>query len=85
MLSLFFIGDCLGGYLFVDDILRLRSFSSQRTTLRQIEKIVNSDSKGRFELDRNSPSGQVRIRAVQGHSLRVRFHLLTVLLSVLDS
>ncbi|PVD26417.1 hypothetical protein C0Q70_14093 [Pomacea canaliculata] len=58
-----------GGFLFIDDILRKPKF--KRFTTEDIVDVVNTNDKQRFHLETDSITGQLKIRANQGHSLVV--------------
>ncbi|GAB1601254.1 tRNA 2'-phosphotransferase 1-like isoform X1 [Argonauta hians] len=57
------------GYIYVEHILRLGRFRG-RIGLRDIHRIVESNSKRRFAIDYDS-NGNAMIRATQGHSVDV--------------
>lgn len=59
----------LGGFLFLDDVLRLRDFSG--ITEADVQRVVENNKKQRFELSLDTASGRQKIRAFQGHSVKV--------------
>ncbi|ODM91631.1 tRNA 2'-phosphotransferase 1 [Orchesella cincta] len=58
-----------GGYLEVDEILRLPKFS--RWSVENIKKVVEDNDKQRFTLRTDAESGKLFICANQGHSFEV--------------
>ena len=60
------------GFVFVDDLLKLRQF--QRYSEEDIKRVVANNDKKRFAL-RNDPStNRLQIRANQGHTMEVRIN-----------
>jgi len=55
------------GYIYVSDLLAVSSLKKQKVTLPQVQHIVNSNDKKRFEL--KEEGGVMLIRAVQGHTI----------------
>ena len=60
-----------GGFITVSDILSLRQGRQYRE--EDVRRVVENCPKQRFALRENSPSGQLQIRANQGHSIQVYF------------
>ncbi|KAK6999767.1 tRNA 2p-phosphotransferase 1 [Biomphalaria glabrata] len=58
-----------GGFLFLDDILQLQDFHS--VTVDEIKHVVETNDKKRFTLETDLESGKLRIKANQGHSIKV--------------
>jgi len=58
-----------GGFLYIDDLLRHESFAG--VTLEQIQEIVQNNDKQRFTIEADEESNRLKIRANQGHSLKV--------------
>lgn len=57
------------GYVFIDDILRHRSFANQ-FTIQDIHQCVATCPKQRFGLKTDEATGKEMIRAHQGHSIK---------------
>lgn len=57
------------GYCLVDDVLSVPSMKSLQATKADIEDITNTNDKKRFQL--STVDGQLMVRAVQGHSMKV--------------
>ena len=62
----------IGGYLFVDDLLKSRHF--QGVDEATIREIVEHNAKQRFTLQTDEDTGRLKIRANQGHTLQVIVH-----------
>ncbi|TPP61478.1 tRNA phosphotransferase 1 [Fasciola gigantica] len=58
-----------GGFLYLDDVLRLRDFNG--ITEADVQRVVENNNKQRFELSVDDASGRQQIRAFQGHSVKV--------------
>jgi 2'-phosphotransferase len=58
-----------GGFLPVSTVLANRNLKSLRVTFEEIEEVVREDGKGRFTMV--DDEGEWKIRANQGHSLKV--------------
>ncbi|CAL8099146.1 unnamed protein product [Calicophoron daubneyi] len=58
-----------GGYLFLDDVLRLKEFAG--ITEKDVKEVVEGNNKRRFELMTDEPTGRVMVRASQGHSVAI--------------
>ncbi|KAH9498944.1 tRNA 2'-phosphotransferase 1 [Bulinus truncatus] len=58
-----------GGFLYVDDILNHQDFHS--VTVNDIKHVVETNDKKRFTLETELESGKLKIKANQGHSLKV--------------
>ncbi|VDP90377.1 unnamed protein product [Echinostoma caproni] len=59
----------VGGYLFLDDVLRLQDFSG--ISVEDVQRVVENNNKQRFELSVDPETGRRRIRAFQGHSVKI--------------
>ena len=59
-----------GGFLYVDDILKLTQFHGYSQT--DLECVVQSNDKQRFATETDAKSGKLMIRANQGHSIHVK-------------
>ena len=57
-----------GGFIYVNDLLEHRNFNT--FTLSDIERVVINNDKRRFHIE-NDEDGQPKIRANQGHTLKV--------------
>ncbi len=57
------------GFVRVDDLLQLANFKSKGFTLQEVQAVVAANDKQRFTLQ--DESGNLYIRANQGHSLEV--------------
>ena len=65
---------CVDGFLFVDDIVAQAHFKNTlHATNEIIQKIVDVNDKKRFEIVTNE-NGKKKIRALQGHSIKVTFY-----------
>ncbi|XP_064603033.1 uncharacterized protein LOC135468616 isoform X2 [Liolophura sinensis] len=64
-----------GGFLYVDDILRLPRFRG--FAIPEVQKVVAENDKQRFALEKDKQSGKLMIRANQGHSVQVEGLALT--------
>lgn len=59
------------GWCTLDDLLKRAPYTTMKATPEQVEAVVASDKKGRYELDESKS----KIRAVQGHSVDVDVEL----------
>ncbi|CAH1261564.1 TRPT1 [Branchiostoma lanceolatum] len=59
----------LGGFLYVDEILRHQQF--KRYTKEDVRQVVADNDKKRFALQEEEETGRLQIRANQGHTLEV--------------
>lgn len=57
------------GFIFVDDLLKLRQF--QRYSEDDVKKVVADNDKKRFALRNDPATDRLQIRANQGHTLEV--------------
>lgn len=57
------------GFVSVESILLHRSFRHLNCTVADIRRIVDNDKKGRYLLKKFEGSGQLKIKATQGHSI----------------
>jgi 2'-phosphotransferase len=55
------------GFVKVDDLLKSQPIKKHKATLEKIMQVVETDAKGRYELQNRPP---YYIRAVQGHSIK---------------
>ena len=63
-----------GGFLYVDDILKLPKMKGR--TVEDVQRVVLENDKQRFFMERHSENGQLKIRANQGHTMKVSHDLL---------
>lgn len=61
------------GFVFVDDLFKLRQF--QKYSEDDIKKVVAENDKKRFALRNDPPTGRLQIRANQGHTMEVQYIL----------
>lgn len=61
------------GWVFLNDILKRRSFRRNKINVDDIRTIVANDKKGRFSL--KDESGKLYVRANQGHSVDVQIDM----------
>lgn len=60
------------GYAKVNDLLKNYRFKNMNVTLNDIQSIVQTNDKQRFQLKQKSPTNEWLIRAVQGHSIQFK-------------
>lgn len=65
------------GFIFVDDLLRLRQF--QRYSEDDVKKVVAENDKKRFALRNDPATDRLQIRANQGHTMEVSMLILYVI------
>ncbi|KAI4904172.1 hypothetical protein NFI96_013828 [Prochilodus magdalenae] len=71
------------GFIFVDELLAHQQFSS--FSLEDLERVVATNDKQRFKLQKHPENGRLQIRANQGHSVQVEdLDLRAVKLDALD-
>ena len=57
------------GFVFVDDLLRLRQF--QRYSEGDVRRVVDNNDKKRFALRNDPTTNRLQVRANQGHTVEV--------------
>jgi len=62
----------VGGYLYVDDVLSQPGL--HQYTAADIQRVVTNNDKQRFQLVVDPESSRLKIRANQGHSVKVSSH-----------
>lgn len=60
----------------MDDVLRQRGL--QRFTEADVRRVVDENDKQRFQLDVDGESSRLKIRANQGHSVKVSLYTVIV-------
>lgn len=65
----FFFFSSIDGYVYVDDLLKLGRFTG--VTANDIKRIVKENDKQRFSLITEDGTQKLKVRANQGHSLKV--------------
>lgn len=61
----------LGGFVYVEDLLQQRQLHGM--TVEDLHAVVENNNKKRFHMEQDPATGQLWIRANQGHSFEVHW------------
>lgn len=71
----------LGGFVYADDILKKRQ--AKDYSIEDVVFVVTNNEKQRFFMEKDPQNGRYRIRANQGHTLKVKFLSVTSVVTYL--